>query len=195
MNFSASGIPGGAFLCTFVLFGSFQNLMHDASSILCSLNHYLAKYAPERHILPSWGRPGDHIRRAGRCCGQGAPVCIPLPKSNGFESRTKVETLPKSKGHPLPKSRMILREKISGKVESGLCYALLFHDSGIYPVFLTISHGYLFQDVVLEGGIIIRVDVSFLMMTANRSRYSLIYFPLFLGLIPIFFWLKPSFGG
>lgn len=90
---------------------------------------------------------------------------------------------------------MILREKISGKVELGLNYALLFHDSGIYPVFLTISHGYLFQDVVLEGGIIIRVDVSFLMMTANRSRYSLIYFPLFLGLIPIFFWLKPSFGG
>ena len=85
------------------------------------------------------------IRRAGRCCGQGTPVCIPLPKSNGFESRTKVETLPKSKGHPLHKSRMILREKISGKVELGLYYALLFHDSGIYPVFLTILHGDLFQ--------------------------------------------------
>lgn len=195
MNSSASGIPGGAFLCTFVLFGCFQNLIHVATSIRCSLNHYLAKYTPKRHILPRWGRPGEHIRRAGRCCGQGAPVCIPLPKSNGFESRTKVETLPKSKGHPLPESRMILREKISGKVELGLSYALLFHDSGIYPVFLTISHGYLFQDVVLEGGIIIRVDVSFLMVTANRSRYSLIYFPLFLGLIPIFFWLKPSFGG
>lgn len=124
MNFSASGIPGGAFLCTFVLFGSFQNLMHDTASILCSLNHYLAKYTPKRHILPRWGRPGEHIRRAGRCCGQGAPVCIPLPKSNGFESRTKVETLPKSKGHPLPESRMILREKISGKVELGLSYAL-----------------------------------------------------------------------
>lgn len=89
---------------------------------------------------------------------------------------------------------MILREKISGKVELGLHYALLLHDSGIYPVFLTISHGYLFQDVVLEGGIIIRVDVSFLMMTANRSRYSLIYFPLFLGLIPIFFGLSPLLG-
>lgn len=119
-------------------------------SIQCSLNNDLAKYAPKRHILPSWGRPGDHIRRAGRCCGQGAPVCIPLPKSNGFESRTKVETLPKSKGHPLPKSRMILREKISGKVESGLCYALLFHDSGIYPVFLTISHGVLLQVRVFQ---------------------------------------------
>lgn len=149
MNFSASGIPGGAFLCTFVLFGRFQNLIYVAASIRCSLNHYLAKYAPKRHILPSWGRPGEHIRRAGRHCGQGAPVCILLPKSNGFESRTKVETLPKSKGNPLPKSRMILREKISGKVELGLYYALLFHNSGIYPVFLTISHGDLFQVAVL----------------------------------------------
>lgn len=40
---------------------------------------------------------------------------------------------------------MILREKISGKVELGLNYALLFRDSGIYPVFLTISHGDMFQ--------------------------------------------------
>lgn len=90
------------------------------------------------------------IRRAGRCCGRGAPFYTSLPKSNGFESRIKVETLPKSKGHPLPESRMILREKISGKVESGLCYALLFHDSGIYPVFLTISHGVLLQVRVFQ---------------------------------------------
>lgn len=80
--------------------------------------------------MPSWGRPGDHIRQAGRHCGQGAPVCIPLPKS---------------KGHPLPESRMILREKISGKVELDLHYVLLFHDSGIYPVFLLISHVVLLQ--------------------------------------------------
>ena len=150
MNSSASGIPGGAFLCTFVLFGCFQNLIHVATSIRCSLNHYLAKYTPKRHILPRWGRPGEHIRRAGRCCGQGAPVCIPLPKSNGFESRTKVETLPKSKGYPLPESRMILHEKISGKVELGLHYALLFHDSGIYPVFLLIQHVLLLQARVLQ---------------------------------------------
>lgn len=136
--------PAALFLCTFVLFGCFQNLIRVTTSIQCSLNNDLAKYAPKRHILPSWGRPGS-IRRAGRCCGQGAPVCILLPKSNGFESRTKVETLPKSKGHPLPESRMILREKISGKVKLGLYYVLLFHDSGIYPVFLTISHGDLFQ--------------------------------------------------
>lgn len=45
---------------------------------------------------------------------------------------------------------MILREKISGKVELGLHYALLFHDSGIYPVILTISHGDLFQDMILK---------------------------------------------
>ena len=47
---------------------------------------------------------------------------------------------------------MILREKISGKVDLGIDYVLLFHDSGIYPVILTISHGYLFQTVVLEEG-------------------------------------------
>lgn len=148
LSFSASGIPGGAFLCTFVLFGSFQNLMCVATSIRCSLNHYLAKYAPKRHILPIWAVLGS-IRRAGRCCGRGAPFYTSLPKSNGFESRIKVETLPKSKGHPLPESRMILREKISGKVKLGLYYVLLFHDSGIYPVFLTISHGDLFQVAVL----------------------------------------------
>ena len=51
---------------------------------------------------------------------------------------------------------MILREKISGKVEPGLHHVLLFHDSGIYPVFLPISHGDLFQEMVF-GGAIIRV--------------------------------------
>lgn len=85
------------------------------------------------------------IRQAGRCCGQGAPFYTPLPKSSGFESRTKVETLPEPNGHPLPESRMILREKISGKVELGLNYTLLFHDSGIYPVFLLIPHAVLLQ--------------------------------------------------
>lgn len=120
----------------------------------CSVNLMFAKslfseICTQKAHLPSWGRPGDHIRRAGRCCGRGAPFYTSLPKSNGFESRTKVETLPKSKGNPLPKSRMILRKKISGKVELGLNYALLFHDSGIYPVFLTISHGDLFQGAVL----------------------------------------------
>ena len=84
------------------------------------------------------------------CCGQGAPVCILLPKSNCFESRAKVETLPKSKGNPLPESRMILCEKISGKVELSLYYALLFHDSGIYPVFLLIKHVVLLQARVFQ---------------------------------------------
>ena len=45
---------------------------------------------------------------------------------------------------------MILREKISGKVELGLYYALLFHDSGIYPVFLLIQHVLLLQARVLQ---------------------------------------------
>ena len=51
---------------------------------------------------------------------------------------------------------MILREKISGKVELGLNYALLFRDSGIYPVFLPISHVDLFQEMAF-GEVIIRV--------------------------------------
>lgn len=116
------------------------------------------------------------IRRAGRCCGRGAPFYTSLPKSNGFESRIKVETLPKSKGHPLPESRMILREKISGKVKLGLHYVLLFHDSGIYPVFLTISHEDLFH-----------VEGYFLMMTAWRfvcpALFSslCLWFPRFSG--------------
>ena len=101
------------------------------------------------HFAQLWAVLGS-IRRAGRCCGRGMPFYTSLPKSNGFESRTKVE--PKSKWHPLPESRMILREKISAEVELGLHSALLFHDSGIYPVILTISHGDLFQWMVLEQG-------------------------------------------
>ena len=50
----------------------------------------------------------------------------------------------------LHKSRMILREKISGKVELGLNYALLFHDSGIYPVFLLIPHAVLLQSMAFH---------------------------------------------
>lgn len=175
MDFSASGIPGGAFLCTFVLFGSSQNLMYVITSIRCSLNNDLAKYALKRHILPIWAVLGS-IHRAGRCCGRGAPFYTSLPKSNGFESRIKVETLPKSKGHPLHKSRMILREKISGKVKLGLYYVLLFHDSGICPVFLTISHEDLFH-----------VEGYFLMMTAWRFVYPALFsslclwFPRFSG--------------
>ena len=45
---------------------------------------------------------------------------------------------------------MILREKISGKVESGSDYALLFHDSGIIPVFLTILHVVLLQEMAFH---------------------------------------------
>ena len=146
MDFSASGIPGGAFLCTFVLFGSSQNLIYVATSIRCSLNWYLAKYALKRHIFPgcgpSWGASAGP---------EGATVRMRRFASR-CQSRTGLKVEPKSKGHPLPESRMILREKISGKVELNLSYALLLHDSGIYLVILTISHGYLFQTVVLEEG-------------------------------------------
>lgn len=116
----------------------------------CSVNLMFAKslfseICTQKAHFAQLGAVLGSIRRAGRCCGRGAPFYTSLPKSNGFESRIKVETLPKSKGHPLPESRMILREKISGKVKLGLYYVLLFHDSGIYPVFLTISHGDMFQ--------------------------------------------------
>lgn len=126
----------------------------------CSVNLMFAKslfseICTQKAHFAQLGAVLGSIRRAGRCCGRGAPFYTSLPKSNGFESRIKVETLPKSKGHPLPESRMILREKISGKVKLGLYYVLLFHDSGIYPVFLTISHEDLFH-----------VEGYFLMMTA-----------------------------
>jgi hypothetical protein len=71
---------------------------------------------------------------------------------------------------------MILREKISGKVKLGLYYVLLFHDSGIYPVFLTISHEDLFH-----------VEGYFLIMTAWRfvcpALFSslCLWFPRFSG--------------
>ena len=124
-------------------------------NIRCNVNLMFAKslfseiFTQKAHFAQLWAVLGS-IRRAGRCCGQGAPVCILLPKSNRFESRTKVETLPKSNGNPMPESRMILREKISGKVESGLSYALLFHYSGIYPVFLLIQHVVLLQAMVFQ---------------------------------------------
>lgn len=149
MNFSASGIPGGAFFMHFCAFWQLSKFNARCIVNLMFAKSLFSEICTQKAHFAQLGAVLGSIRRAGRCCGRGAPVCILLPKSNGFESRTKVETLPKSKGNPLPKSRMILREKISGKVELGLYYALLFHNSGIYPVFLTISHGDLFQVAVL----------------------------------------------
>jgi hypothetical protein len=147
----------------------------------CNVNQMFAKslfseICTQKAHFAQLGAVLGSIRRAGRCCGRGAPFYTSLPKSNGFESRIKVETLPKSKGHPLPESRMILREKISGKVKLGLYYVLLFHDSGIYPVFLTISHEDLFH-----------VEGYFLIMTAWRfvcpALFSslCLWFPRFSG--------------
>lgn len=91
MNFSASGIPGGAFLCTFVLLGCFQNLMHVATSIRCSLNHYLAKYAPKRHILPSWGPSW------GASAGPEDTAGMVRQSASRCQSRTGLKVEPKSK--------------------------------------------------------------------------------------------------
>lgn len=161
------------YFCAFWLLPKFNtrynvNLMF-AKSLFSEICTQKAHFAQLGAVLGS-------IRRAGRCCGRGAPFYTSLPKSNGFESRIKVETLPKSKGHPLPESRMILREKISGKVKLGLYCVLLFHDSGIYPVFLTISHEDLFH-----------VEGYFLIMTAWRfvcpALFSslCLWFPRFSG--------------
>lgn len=131
LSSSASGIPGGAFFMHFCAFWLLQKSNTRYNVNLMFAKSLFSEICTQKaHFAQLWAVLGS-IRRAGRHCGQGAPVCIPLPKSNGFESRTKVEALPKSKGHPLPKSRMILREKISVKVELSLYYALLFHNSGI----------------------------------------------------------------
>ena len=97
---------------------------------------------PEDTFCPAAGRPGAHptgrkVLRTG--CASLHPASKVEPKSN--QSR---------RGHPPPESRMILREKISGKVELSLYYALLFHDSGIYPVFLLIKHVVLLQARVFQ---------------------------------------------
>lgn len=144
--------PRRRFFMHFCAFWQFSKF-----NVRCNVNSMFAKLVfseictQKAHFAQLWAVLGS-ISRAGRRCNQGAPFCIPLPKSNGFQSRTKVETLPKLNGHPLPESRMILREKISGKVDLGIGYVLLLRDSGICPVILTISHGYLFQTVVLEEG-------------------------------------------
>ena len=102
MNSSASGIPGGAFLCTFVLFGCFKNLINVTTSILCSLNHYLAKYSPKRHILPSCGPSweasagpegaADRVRRSASCCQSRTGLKVE-PKSKRFQSRRGIPCL------------------------------------------------------------------------------------------------------
>ena len=136
LSSSASGIPGGAFFMHFCAFWLLQksntrcnvNLMFAKSlfSEICTQKEHFAQ------LGPSWGAypPGRKVLRSG-CAG--------------LHPAAKVETLPKSNGHPLPESRMILHEKISGKVELGLYYALLFHDSGVHPTFLLILHVVLLQ--------------------------------------------------
>lgn len=60
------------------------------------------------------------------------------------QSRTGLKVEPKSKRSQSRRGIPYL------KVELGLHYALLFHDSGIYPVFLLIQHVLLLQARVLQ---------------------------------------------
>ena len=57
---------------------------------------------------------------------------------------------------------MISREKISGKVELGLNYELLLRDSDIYPRDFDHFSWIFVSDSGFGGGIIIRVEGSFL---------------------------------
>lgn len=102
----------------------------------------------------SWGAypPGRKVLRTG---------CAGLHPAAKVESVLKVE--PKSKRSQSRRGIPYL------KVELGLHYALLFHDSGIYPVFLTILHGNLFH-----------VEGYFLMMTAWRFVYPALFSSLYL---------------
>lgn len=101
-----------------------------------------------------------HLPGCGPSWGSSAgPECAAVRMrrfASRCQSRTSLKVESKSKGHPLPESRMILREKISGKVESDLNYALLLRVSGIYPVILTISYGVLFRAAGLDDRILIR---------------------------------------
>lgn len=127
--------------CAFGLLPKFNtrynvNLMFAKSlfSEICTQKAHL----PIRGL--SWGAypPGRKVLRTG---------CAGLHPAAKVESVLKVE--PKSKRSQSRRGIPYL------KVELGLHYALLFHDSGIYPVFLTILHGNLFY-----------VEGYFLMMTA-----------------------------
>jgi hypothetical protein len=119
---------------------------------------------PKGTFCPAVGRPGEHppgrkVLRSG---------CAGLHPAAKVESVLKVE--PKSKRSQSRRGIPYL------KVELGLYYVLLFHDSGICPVFLTISHEDLFH-----------VEGYFLMMTAWRFVYPALFsslclwFPRFSG--------------
>ena len=118
------------------------NLMF-AKSLFSEIFTQKAHFA---QLGPSWGASAvpegaaDRVRRSASCCQSRTGLKVE-PKSKRFQSR---------RGIPMPESRMILREKISGKVELSLYYALLFHDSGIYPVFLLIKHVVLLQARVFQ---------------------------------------------
>ena len=124
-------------------------------NIRCNVNLMFAKslfseiFTQKAHFAqlgPFWGASAgpedaaDRVRQSASC----------FQSRTGLKVEPKSKRSPKSKGHPLPKSRMILREKISGKVELSLYYALLFHCSGICPVFLLIPHAVLLQTRVFQ---------------------------------------------
>lgn len=139
LSSSASGIPGGAFFMYFCAFGLLTksntrynvNLMFAKSlfSEICTQKEHFAQ------LGPSWGAypPGRKVLRSG---------CAGLHPAAKVESVLKVE--PKSKRSQSRRGIPYL------KVELGLHYALLFHDSGIVPVFLLVPHVVLLQARALQ---------------------------------------------
>lgn len=174
--------PRRRFFMHFCAFWQFSK-----SNVRCNVNSMFAKLVfseictQKAHFARLWAVLGS-IRRAGRCCGQDAPFCIPLPKSNGFESRTKVERLEKSNDF----ARKNLRQSRIGfeLCTFVACFRYIPRDFDHFSWIFVSDGGF-------GGGIIIRVEGSFLTMTASRSRYPLLYFPLF-GFIPLCF---PAFWG
>ena len=145
---------------------------------------------PKGTFCPAVGRPGEHppgrkVLRSG---------CASLHPAAKVESVLKVE--PKSKrsqsrrGIPYLKVEWFCAKKSPAKSNwvwvMHFCFMIQVYTPCFWPFCMDICFNRWFLDWT-----IIRVDGSFLMMTASCSRYSLLSFPL-LGFIPLYF---PAFLG
>lgn len=141
-------------------------------------------------FCPAVGRPGEHppgrkVLRSGCAVLHPAPKVERVWKSNQSRNAPKVEGLSLAwKSNDL--ARKNLRQSRIGLV---LCAFVSWFR---YKPRIFDHFAWRFVSIDNFGcGIIIRVQGSFLMMTASRSRYSLLYFPL-LGFHFLFWALFPS---
>ncbi len=123
------------YFCAFWLFQKFNTRYSVNSMFAKSLfSEICTQKAHFAQLGPSWGAsagPEDAAVKVRRF----TPRC---------QSRTGLKVEPKSKRSQSRRGIPYL------KVELGLHYALLFHDLGIYPVFLLIPHVLLLQSRVLQ---------------------------------------------